>query len=204
MLSYERWCWKEGYQAVAGVDEAGRGPLAGPVVAACVILPKRIGKRLDGLTDSKQLSEAKRELFFARLPELAVAIGIGAASPAEIDEHNILGATYLAMKRAIVQAGRADYVLVDGNRPIPGLALAQRTIVKGDGCSLSIAAASVIAKVTRDRLLVELDREFPAYGFARHKGYPTRAHYQALAEHGPTPHHRRSFLKPEQLELPLG
>lgn len=203
MLSFERSCWKEGYQWVAGVDEAGRGPLAGPVVAACVILPRRLGTKLNGLTDSKQLSEARREEFYEKLQTVAVAIGVGAASPTEIDAHNILGATFLAMKRAIAQVVQAEAVLVDGNRRIPDLPMFQQTIVKGDALSLSIAAASVVAKVTRDRLLVELDREFPHYGFARHKGYPTKAHYEALAQHGATPHHRMTFIRPEQLTLPL-
>lgn len=195
MLSYERALWKTGIQWVAGVDEAGRGPLAGPVVAACVVLPRRQSARLKGLTDSKQLKEAQREHFYAELQEVAVAIGVGSASPEEIDEVNILQATFLAMRRAIAQVTVAECLLVDGNRAIPAMALPQQTIVKGDGLSLSIAAASVIAKVTRDRELVALDAAFPHYGFARHKGYGTKVHYEALAAHGPTPHHRRSFIK---------
>lgn len=195
MLTYERALWKTGIKMVAGVDEAGRGPLAGPVVAACVVLPRRANARLNGLTDSKQLSEAQREHFFEQIQHVAIAIGVGSASCEEIDEVNILQATFLAMRRAIAEAAIAECLLVDGNRAIPQTALPQQTIVKGDGLSLSIAAASVMAKVTRDRLMVALDAEFPPYGFARHKGYGTKAHYAALAEHGLTAHHRRSFLK---------
>lgn len=194
MLDYEQACWLEGYSHVVGVDEAGRGPLAGSVVAACVLLPREIPEALAGLTDSKQLSEAKRDRYFDAIRAHAVAYGIGEASAAEIDEVNILNATFLAMRRAIAQVSAAEIVLVDGNRAIRELDLPQRPIVKGDAKSLSIAAASVLAKVTRDRQMLELDARHPAYGFARHKGYPTKAHYAALAEHGPTDAHRRSFL----------
>jgi ribonuclease HII len=195
MLQFEKACWAEGYQWVVGVDEAGRGPLAGPVIAACVLLPRRSTKRLDGLTDSKQLTEAQREHYYALLQDLAVAIGVGEASAAEIDEINILQATFLAMRRALASIPRAEVALVDGNRPIKGLELPQRTIVKGDSLSRSIAAASVIAKVTRDRFMVQLHEAHPEYGFARHKGYGTKVHYEALAAHGPTAQHRRSFLR---------
>jgi ribonuclease HII len=194
VLTHERALWKEGSTGVVGVDEAGRGPLAGAVVAACVLLPRRAHAKLKGLTDSKQLTALQRDRYFEALHEVALAIGVGEATPAEIDAVNILQATFLAMKRAIAQVPRADFVLVDGNRAIPGLELPQRTLVKGDSLSLSIAAASVIAKVTRDRQMEALDAEFPLYGFARHKGYGTKVHYEALKAHGPTVHHRRSFL----------
>lgn len=194
MLHFEKSCWSEGYEVVVGVDEAGRGPLAGPVVAACVLLPRAPSRKLNGLTDSKQLTAAQREHYFETIHEVALAVGVGEASCLEIDEHNILQATFLAMRRALEQVPVAQIVLVDGNRPIKGLALPQRTIVKGDALSRSIAAASVIAKVTRDRQMVQLDAEYPQYGFARHKGYGTAAHYAALRTHGPSPHHRRSFL----------
>lgn len=195
MLAFERTLWKSGYEWVAGVDEAGRGPLAGPVVAACVVLPPRVGAKLKGLTDSKRLSELQREHFYQRLHDVALAIGVGEASPEEIDAVNILQATFLAMRRAIAQVERSECLLVDGNQTIPDLVLPQQAIVKGDGLSLSIAAASVIAKVTRDRAMTALDADFPHYGFARHKGYGTKVHYAAIEAHGLTPHHRRSFLK---------
>lgn len=195
MRRHEREFWKDGYLYVAGVDEAGRGPLAGPVVAACVILPQRTPRALKGLTDSKQLSAAKREQYALALRECAVAIGVGRAEPEEIDEINILQATFLAMRRAIAQVPDAQSLLVDGNLAIPGLPLPQRALVGGDGASLAIAAASVVAKVTRDAWMVELDARHPEYGFARHKGYGTKAHYEALASVGPCPHHRRSFLR---------
>lgn len=194
MLTHERKLWKQGFACVVGVDEAGRGPLAGSVVAACVLLPKRANAKLKGLTDSKQLTALQRDRYFDALHEVALAIGVGEATAAEIDEVNILQATFLAMGRAIAQVQQAECVLVDGNRAIPHLTLPQHTIVKGDSLSLSIAAASVIAKVTRDRQMEALHEAFPAYGFDRHKGYGTKVHYEALAEHGPTPQHRRSFL----------
>jgi ribonuclease HII len=195
LRAYERALRKEGYEAIAGVDEAGRGPLAGAVVAACVIMPARSHPRLKGLTDSKQLTALQRDRFFDAIHDLALAVGVGSASCAEIDEVNILNATFLAMRRAIAQVDGAQIVLVDGNRAIKGLDLPQRTLVKGDSLSVSIAAASVVAKVTRDRQCLELHERYPAYGFDRHKGYGTAAHYAAIAEHGLTPHHRRSFLK---------
>lgn len=195
MLRHERAWWKQGFESVAGVDEAGRGPLAGPVVAACVVLPRNAARRLSGLTDSKQLTALQRDRFFDRIHEVALAVGVAEASPAEIDERNILQATFLAMRRAIAQIDPVEVVLVDGNRAISEFTLPQETLVKGDARSLSIAAASVIAKVTRDRALLALDAEFPAYGFSQHKGYPTPQHYAALEANGPCPHHRRSFLK---------
>lgn len=194
MREAEALAWSQGHRRVGGVDEAGRGPLAGPVVAACVVLPEAPLPALDGLTDSKALSEARREHYFALLPEVALAIGVGSASPAEIDEINILQATFLAMRRAVEAAGALDALLVDGNKTIPRLVLPQRAIVKGDAKSLAIAAASVVAKVTRDRELLVLDGLHPGYGLARHKGYPTAAHRDAVRRLGPSPAHRASFL----------
>jgi ribonuclease HII len=179
---------------VAGVDEAGRGPWAGPVVAAAVILdPNHLPL---GLNDSKKLSEQKREQLFEEIIQMA-RVGVGIVSPAEIDQLNILQATMQAMTKAVQQLPAPPAaVLIDGNR-CPRLNCQSRAIVKGDQRSLSIAAASIIAKVTRDRLMVELAAEYPQYGFEKHKGYGTKAHQQALTDHGVTPHHRRSF-KPIQ------
>ena len=175
----------------AGVDEAGRGPLAGPVVAAAVILPEHY--ELEGLTDSKKLSEKKRELLESRIKEQAVAWAVADASVEEIDELNILHATLLAMRRAVgaLQTVPAR-VLVDGNRA-PRLDQPVQCIVKGDLSEACISAASILAKQDRDRRMLELDRRFPAYGFARHKAYPTVAHRQALLQYGACPEHRRSF-----------
>lgn len=199
MLEFEHQAWACGCRRVAGVDEAGRGPLAGPVVAAAVFLARDFlvseeRGLLDGLTDSKQLSASRRESFFALLmgrPEVALAVGC--ADPWEIDRLNILHATHLAMKRAVIGLEEpVDHLLVDG-LPVPGLPCAATSIVDGDALSLSVAAASVVAKVFRDALMGDLDRRFPAYGFVRHKGYGTRFHTQALLEYGPSPSHRRSF-----------
>ena len=191
-LSLERHHWAQGRPLVAGADEAGRGCLAGPVVAAAVVLPHDAA--LPGLDDSKKLSPEQRDALFDRVRAEALAVGVGQCSPAEIDELNILWAAMEAMRRAVVDLTVSpDVVLVDGNREAPGMPCPQETVIKGDGISLSIAAASVIAKVTRDRLLQDLDRAYPAYGLAGHKGYPTQQHYAALAAHGPTPLHRRSF-----------
>ena len=195
MRQFERECWLAGFARVAGVDEAGRGPLAGPVVAACVVLPRRLPKRLAGLDDSKRLSEARREGLYAALLELVPDVGVGQASPEEIDALNILNATFLAMRRAIAEVPGVAHVLVDGNQRVRELTLPQRPIVKGDARSAAIAAASIVAKVTRDRLMAECEARFPGYGFARHKGYGTAAHYEALAPLGPCELHRRSFLK---------
>lgn len=182
----------QGIELVAGVDEAGRGCLAGPVVAAAVVLP--MDADIPGLDDSKVLSEEKRDALFPVIREQALAIGLGQCIPAEIDDLNILWAAMEAMRRAIEDlAVTPHFVLVDGDREIPGCSFPQQTVVGGDGRSLSVAAASVIAKVTRDRLMARLDLEFPQYGFVSHKGYATSAHYTALATHGPSPHHRRSF-----------
>lgn len=189
----ENSLYAEGYQMVCGVDEAGRGPLAGPVCAAAVILPK--GLELPGLNDSKKLTDKKRRELFPIIKERAIAYGIGLASHEEIDEINILQATYLAMERAIAQLeGKADFALIDGNRA-KDIGLPVRTVVKGDSLSASIAAASVLAKVTRDDLMLEMAEKYPEYGFEVHKGYGTKAHYEALRAHGHSPIHRMSFLK---------
>ncbi len=183
----------EGISPICGVDEAGRGPLAGPVCAAAVLLPP--GLELPGLNDSKKLSEKKREALFAQITAQAVSYGIAFADVEEIERHNILGATYLAMNRAIAMLEpQPALALIDGNRAA-GITVPCRTVVKGDSRCASIAAASILAKVSRDRLLLELDARYPMYGFARHKGYGTKAHYAALREYGPCPAHRPSFLK---------
>ena len=178
---------------ICGVDEAGRGPLAGPVCAAAVILPEHL--EIPGLNDSKKLSDKKRRELFPLIQEQAVAYGIAFASEKEIDELNILQATFLAMKRALAQLeGKADFAMIDGNRETD-FGLPCMTVVKGDSRSANIAAASVLAKVTRDEYMIELAREYPQYGFEVHKGYGTKAHYAALREHGMCPAHRRSFLR---------
>lgn len=183
----------KGFTAVCGVDEAGRGPLAGPVVAAAVILPE--GIELPGVNDSKKITEKKREGLFDFVKEHALAYGIGQASEQEIDEINILQATFLAMRRAFEKLTVApDIALIDGNRA-PGLSCRERTVVHGDALSASIAAASILAKVTRDRLMEEYDAQYPQYGFAVHKGYGTQRHYAALREFGACPIHRQSFLR---------
>lgn len=184
----------EGFSTLCGIDEAGRGPLCGPVYAAAVMLPP--GVEIEGLNDSKKLSEKKREELFSVICNTALAYGIGYATVEEIEEYNILNATYLAMTRAYEAAGMtADLVLVDGNRLPPALPAKMRCVIKGDALSASIAAASILAKVSRDRVLYELDAQYPQYGFAKHKGYGTAAHYDALREFGVSPVHRRSFLK---------
>ena len=189
----ENSLYAEGYQAICGVDEAGRGPLAGPVCAAAVILPK--GLELPGLNDSKKLTDKKRRELFPIIKEQAIAYGIGFASCEEIDEINILQATYMAMERAIAQLeGKADFALIDGNRA-KDFGLPVRTVVKGDSLSASIAAASVLAKVTRDDIMLEMAEKYPEYGFEVHKGYGTKAHYEALRAHGHSPIHRMTFLK---------
>lgn len=189
----ENSLYAEGYKMICGVDEAGRGPLAGPVCAAAVILPKEL--ELPGLNDSKKLTDKKRRELFPIIKEQAIAYGIGLASHEEIDEINILQATYLAMERAIAQLeGKADFALIDGNRA-RDFGLPLRTVVKGDSLSASIAAASVLAKVTRDDIMLELAREYPEYGFEVHKGYGTKVHYEALRTHGHSPIHRMTFLK---------
>ncbi len=201
-LSRERALRARGFVLVAGVDEAGRGPLAGPVVAAAVILPD--GFALDGLTDSKKVTAAKREKLYATLTTTTEILWAAAeATVTEIDRLNILRATHLAMARAIdALPERPDHALVDG-LPVRGLSVDHTALVAGDSLSLSIAAASIIAKVTRDRLMVELDVEYPQYGFARHKGYGVREHLEALRQYGPCPVHRRSFQPVAQTQLPL-
>ena len=190
---YEARAMAQGFRAVCGIDEAGRGPLAGPVCAAAVILPPDC--RIEGLNDSKKLTDKRRRELYDVIVENAVAYGIAFASHQEIDEINILQATFLAMRRAMDQLRvRPDIALIDGNRETD-FGLPVQTIVKGDSLSANIAAASILAKVTRDRFMLEMDEKYPQYGFATHKGYGTRAHYAALREFGPCPIHRRTFLK---------
>ena len=182
-----------GIGAICGVDEAGRGPLAGPVCAAAVILPEHL--QIPGLNDSKKLSDKKRRELFPIIREQAIAYGIAFASVEEIDEINILQATFLAMERAVEQLnGQADFALIDGNRE-PKLDIESMAVVKGDSRSASIAAASILAKVTRDDYMEELASRYPQYGFEVHKGYGTKRHYQAIEQFGMCPAHRRSFLK---------
>lgn len=189
----ENSLYAEGYKMICGVDEAGRGPLAGPVCAAAVILPK--GLELPGLNDSKKLTDKKRRELFPIIQEQAIAYGIGQASHEEIDEINILQATYLAMERAIAQLeGKADFALIDGNRA-RDFGLPVRTVVKGDSLSASIAAASILAKVTRDDIMLAMAEKYPQYGFEVHKGYGTKAHYEALRTYGHSPIHRMTFLR---------
>lgn len=180
---------------LCGTDEAGRGPLAGPVVAAACVFPKdALTNGIDGLDDSKKLTEKKRDILFDRIKDACISWAVGTASPVEIDEINILNASLLAMKRAIEKLSvKPEFILADGNRvgdfPCPAEA-----VVKGDAKSMSVAAASVIAKVTRDRLCAALDALYPQYGFAKHKGYPTKEHKAAVFKYGPCPEHRESFL----------
>ena len=182
-----------GYTAICGVDEAGRGPLSGPVVAAACILPA--GCVIEGLNDSKKLTPKQRDRLFDTVREVAVAYSVGQASPEEIDELNILNATMLAMRRAIEGLPvKADFALIDGNCA-RGIDLPHKTVISGDALSVSISAASILAKVTRDRIGLENDRDYPEYGFAKHKGYGTKDHMDALRRLGPCPLHRRSFLK---------
>ena len=193
MWSIEDGFYAQGIHVVCGVDEAGRGPLAGPVCAAAVILPAHLD--LPGLTDSKKLTDKRRRELFPLIKEQAIAYGIGLASEQEIDEINILQATFLAMERALAQLSvRPELALLDGNREkdfgIPG-----KTVVKGDSLSANIAAASILAKVTRDDMMLELAKQYPEYGFDIHKGYGTKAHYEALRTHGASPVHRNSFLR---------
>lgn len=193
MWQIEDSFYAQGYQVICGVDEAGRGPLAGPVCAAAVILPKHL--EIPGLTDSKKLTDKKRRELFPLIQEQAVSYGIGLASQEEIDEINILQATFLAMERALSQLNvRPDMVLIDGNRERE-FGVPVQTVIKGDSLSANIAAASILAKVTRDNLMMELAQQYPQYGFEIHKGYGTKAHYEALRQYGASPIHRRSFLK---------
>ena len=189
----ENEIYSEGFRLLCGVDEAGRGPLAGPVFAAAVILPR--GLVIEGLNDSKKLTEKKREALFEPICRAALSYGIAFASVEEIEERNILGATFLAMNRAIEQLSpRPELALIDGNRN-GGIVFPSRCVIKGDARCADIAAASVLAKVSRDRTMLELAAEYPEYHFEQHKGYGTKLHYEALREYGPSPIHRLSFLK---------
>ncbi len=201
-MSAEAEAYAAGRTCVCGIDEAGRGPLAGPVVAAAVVLP--MGYELPGLNDSKKLTAKRREKLYEELmADDSVLKCIATASVEEIDELNILRATHLAMARAAQGLPKAaDFCLIDG-LAVPGFPLPSANLVKGDARSLSIAAASVLAKVTRDRYMVQLAQEYPQYGFDRHAGYGTKAHMQAIHDYGITPHHRRSFAPVAQAELPL-
>ena len=193
MWEIEDECNAAGFQTICGVDEAGRGPLAGPVCAAAVILPPHL--QIPGLNDSKKLSDKRRRELFPEICKQALAYGIAFATEGEIDEINILQATFLAMERALSQLKvRPDLVLIDGNRQ-KDFGMPVRTVVKGDSLSANIAAASVLAKVTRDDWMISMAEQYPAYGFEIHKGYGTRAHYAALEQYGPCPIHRMSFLK---------
>ena len=193
-FTYENLAKQKGYKFVCGVDEAGRGPLAGPVCAAAVILPEDCV--IEGLNDSKKLTEKKREQLYPIIIEKAIAYCVAFGSVEEIEEHNILNATYIAMNRAIDGLSqKADFALIDGNRVPKGISVPCETVVKGDAKSCSIAAASILAKVTRDRLLLEYAEKYPEYGFESHKGYGTAAHYDAIRQHGVLPIHRMSFLK---------
>lgn len=192
-LYFENQAINNGYNIICGVDEAGRGPLSGPVCAAAVVLPK--GHIIEGVNDSKKISEKKRELLFDKIIVEAEDYSIAMASPQEIDEINILQATFLAMKRAIDGLKvKPDYAMIDGNR-MPPIDIAGETIIKGDGRSASIAAASILAKVIRDRYMLEIAEKYPEYQFDKHKGYGTKLHYEMLNKYGPCEIHRQSFLK---------
>jgi ribonuclease HII len=208
-FQFERELVSQGKQSIAGVDEAGRGPLAGPVTVAAVIFPVSwivdgLPDELSGLNDSKALTEKRRNHFFEYLvADSEIGKAIVAVEPSEIDEVNILQATHLGMRRSLEQLGvEVSHALIDGLF-VKSIPVEQTAIVKGDSRSYTIAAASVLAKVTRDRLMIEYDREFPGYGFAQHKGYPTRAHLEALRALGPCPIHRRSFAPVRQQQLDL-
>lgn len=202
-MSAEAAAYAEGRTRVCGIDEAGRGPLAGPVVAAAVVLPPSY--ELPGLNDSKKLTARRREALYEHLmADESVLKCVATATVAEIDELNILRATHLAMARAAQGLPQpVDFCLIDG-LAVPGFPLPSANLVKGDARSLSIAAASVLAKVTRDRYMAQLAEQYPQYGFDRHAGYGTKAHLQAIHQYGITPHHRRSFAPVAQMELPLG
>lgn len=193
MLEYERELYSKGYENICGIDEAGRGPLCGPVVAAAVILKK--DDHIEGVNDSKKLTEKKREVLFEEIKERAVAYSVGIVDEQTIDEINILEATRLAMKKAVegLQV-KAEYALVDAEKKVP-IDIPYTPIVKGDALSESIAAASIIAKVTRDHMIMELDKEYPEYNFAKNKGYGTKEHTEAIKKYGLCKIHRRSFCK---------
>ncbi len=190
MLYYENSLWDKGYKHIVGVDEAGRGPLAGPVVAAAVILPER--KIIPGIKDSKQINSSVREDLCRIIKEEALYFSVAVMEASYIDVHNIYQAGLEAMKRAVQGLQKADYVLSDAFT-VPGISISQKPIKKGDTLSLSIASASILAKVTRDKIMEEYDQVYPEYGFSKHKGYATRCHFRAIAAYGPTPIHRRSF-----------
>ncbi len=191
--SFEIEAMNQGFKTVCGVDEAGRGPLAGPVYAAAVILP--VGPEIQGLNDSKKLSEKKREELFEVIKDVAVSFSVGIATEKEIDSINILNATFLAMTRAINGLEiPADYAIIDGNRA-PKSEIATETVVKGDGKVMSVAAASIIAKVSRDRFMLEMAEKYPQYQFQKHKGYGTKLHYEMIEKYGISPIHRKTFLK---------
>ncbi len=196
-LSQEQSLFAQGYQLVAGIDEAGRGPLAGPVVAACVIVDANFsisGTELELVQDSKKLSALQREKLFALIKAKATAVSIGVVSHQIIDRINILQATFVAMRKAVQSAKVSpSYLMVDGKFPLPGLSTPQEAIISGDSKIFTIAAASIIAKVSRDYLMAEIDKKYPQYNFAQHKGYGTKLHLAKIAEHGPAPVHRRSF-----------
>lgn len=190
---YEKEANSKGYKVVCGVDEAGRGPLAGPVFAAAVVLPENM--MIDGLNDSKKLSEQKREMLYDEIKSKALAYCIAFETEKKIDEFNILQATFMAMQRAVEGLTvRADFALIDGNR-LPKLNIPAKAIIKGDSLSASIAAASILAKVERDRLMKKLSEKYPEYNFEKHKGYGTKLHIELLKKYGPSEIHRRSFLK---------
>lgn len=193
LWQYEKELYKEGIEYIGGVDEVGRGPLVGNVVTACCVLPKDF--KLDGLTDSKKLSEKKREEYYKYIIENCIAYGIGRCTPEEIDKYNILEATKIAMKRAIDEVKsqiNLEYVLIDGNMKFD-LDIPYKSIVKGDAKSISIAASSVIAKVTRDHEMYELDKKYPMYGFKSHKGYPTKKHIEAINKYGIIDGYRKTY-----------
>lgn len=193
LWEYENELKNKGYNLIAGVDEAGRGPLAGPVYAAAVILKE--GAVIDGINDSKKLTEKKREELFDIIIENSVAYAISSVDEKVIDEINILNATHMAMNNAVDKLQpKADYVIIDGNS-IKNMKTPHETVVKGDAKSISIAAASILAKVSRDRYISEMAKIYPQYGFEKHKGYGTKAHNEAILEHGPSPIHRKTFLK---------
>lgn len=194
LWKYEHAAYQEGIDLVCGVDEAGRGPLAGPVCAAAVILPRDL--EIEGLNDSKKLSDKRRRALYEVITEQAISYGIAMVDEKVIDEINILQATFLAMRQAVKQLSeKPALALVDGNREPDFGDIPIKTIIKGDSLSANIAAASILAKVTRDRFMEEQDAIYPQYGFSVHKGYGTKAHYEALRTYGPCPIHRRSFLK---------
>lgn len=194
LWKYEHAAYQEGIDLVCGVDEAGRGPLAGPVCAAAVILPRDL--EIEGLNDSKKLSDKRRRALYEVITEQAISYGIAMVDEKVIDEINILQATFLAMRQAVLQLSeKPALALVDGNREPDFGDIPIKTIIKGDSLSANIAAASILAKVTRDRFMEEQDAIYPQYGFCVHKGYGTKAHYEALRTYGPCPIHRRSFLK---------